>query len=132
MITEQSLKQRCTSEIIKRMVELAKGFKWEENIGCACYINGNKKHRQNWCEVVPQLFIYEHIFPLLFHRAVEKICDDGINIYRVKDNFHSVDYIYNESSDDKYNIENYQPESLTACECAMLDCLIDIFNEENK
>lgn len=118
MIPESKLKADCTPEIIKKMVELAEGFEYVEETehDVDYFIFRDKKYFTSKPE----------LFPLLIHRAVEGLCNKGINIYRVKNNFHNIDYIYNESIDGKCNIDDYQPQSLTACECACLHCLIEV------
>ena len=74
------------------------------------------------------------IFPLLIHRAVEgwnknnkgnpyiEIDDSSIWVCSYNNNFKEFGFSFHE----------YQPRSLTQAECAMLDCLLDIFKEEDK
>ena len=72
------------------------------------------------------------MFPLLIHRAVEgwnkKFSNDD-NFISIGDNY----IHYSKDSGNKfYKSKNYQPKSLTQSEMAMLDCLLDIFEEEVK
>lgn len=110
MITEQELKEQCTLDIIKRMVELAEGFEYQ----------GDDEIFYNSLRVDRNILL----FPLLIHRAVE-----GMKI------------IYSDPEKLWYNntygmqcfrFKNYQPESLTHAECAILDCLIDILKDEKN
>lgn len=116
MITEQELKSDCTPEIVKRMCELAEGFKHltfipDENDTLGRQIN---------------LIVDWSFFPLLIHRAVEGWNKkNGSTIY-IKNN--SVNYCdYPVVYDDTYYWYNdYQTSSLTPCECACLHCLIEV------
>ncbi len=119
-MTEQELKDRCTPEFIKWMCEYAEGFSY----------NGNKE------------FIYlgysypinSGAFPLLIHRAVEgwnkknhtadRRFDKHIRIEQAR-LFEFVDEMAS-----VYEFINYQPESLTQAECAMLRCLLDIYERD--
>lgn len=122
MITEQELKDKCTPEIIKSMVELAEGFEYDKDnfiiFGIAIYL---------WND--------ERLFPLLIHRAVEgwnkKYRDDNTFIF-IGDNYVHHEYKAPRTKDDLYNFKNYQSQSLTQAECAELDCLLDIFKEEKE
>jgi hypothetical protein len=117
--TEQELKDQCTPEFIKWMCELAEGFEYKEETehDVDYFIFKQKKYFTS----VPELF------PLLIHRAVE-----GWNkITRNKYIIITDTFLYTTSNlhqgDERYNYNNYQPQSLTQCECAMLHCLLDIF-----
>lgn len=128
MTTEQELKDQCTPEFIKWMCELAEGFKIYPNriLGQIESVSG-------------ALFTLEYnnilndssVFPLLIHRAVEgwnKKYEESINIYKdcVTHDFYPVSHYL------RYDFENYQPQSLTQAECAMLHCMLNIFKEERK
>ncbi len=126
MITEDQLKQDCTPEIIKKMVELAEGFNHpifilDENDTWERQIN----------------LIYDtYLFPLLIHRAVEGwnkkeesilkeiiVYNDSVKLIEYKES--------REGGFDPFAIvikkfENYQPSSFTPCECACLHCLIEV------
>lgn len=114
MITEQELKDKCTTEFIKWMCEYAEGF------GYIDYVLSQSSDLE-------QVRFNNIIFPLLIHRAVEGInkSDNGIVIIIT-----DISVIQHIAYDDEYNAEyefkNYQSETLTACECAMLDCLIEV------
>lgn len=136
MIIEQELKERCTPDIIKRMVELAikAGAKFElsyfEGHGDILIYPYNK--------ALPLSHVTEHIiiFPLLIHRAVEgwnksKHTVERIDDYSIRINEQRLFYMYNEYAT-PYDYANYQPESLTHAECAMLHCLLDRFEEVKK
>lgn len=129
MKTEQELKDQCTPEFIKWMCELAEGFKIYPNriLGQIESVSG-------------ALFTLEYnnilndssVFPLLIHRAVE-----GWNkITRNKYIIITDTFLYTTSNlhrgDERYNYNNYQPQSLTQAECAMLHCMLDIFKKERK
>ena len=127
MTTEQELKDQCTPEIIKRMVELAEGFFYKEKEvpeADDCIWFGEEE-----CPI-DLLFTEPLIFSTLIHRAVEGWNNDEtvlpvIEIYPYK--------VYNKIN---YKFSNYQPQSLTPAECACLHCLLDIFegerNEQSK
>ena len=120
MKTEAKIKSQVTPEVIKKMVELAEGFEY----GLFDNISLNKFHVHS-----EFLFSVENIIFLstLIHRAVEgwneskgsmiSIRKDAIEFFpEEKDGFKHKDYVY----------EKYKPETLTACECAMLDCLMEV------
>ena len=120
MIIEQELKDRCTPEFIKRMVELAGFIIKFETDEIVAFTSKNLEHK--W-------YIIDHplAFSTLIHRAVEgwnksqgsmiSIRKDAIEFFpEEKDGFKHKEYV----------IENYQPENLTACECALLHCLIEV------
>ena len=119
MITEHELKDKCTPDIIKRMVELAEGFEYQ----------GDNEIFYNSLRVDRNIFL----FPLLIHRAVEG--------WNMTNDIHSkIDIGYNgvfvcfdiDDIQKDYLIENYQPESLTQSECAILHCLLDVFKQEER
>jgi len=119
MTTEQELKDQCTPDIIKRMVELAEGFEYK--------FFEDFKNRHEWSDIIDKV-----IFPLLIHRACEgwnKKNAHGDNVIIISDDF--ITYYGNEQGG-IYDFKNYQSESLTLCECAILDCLLDIFREERR
>ena len=120
MKTEQELKNRATPDIIKKMVELAEGFEFVdcENGYFSIAING-----QEYGNIITD----EILFPLLLHRAVEGwnkdkkgedcivISDDNLVLWRA------------DLDDCKvYDFKDYQPCHLTACEMAIMDCLIEV------
>ena len=113
MIKEQELKNKCTPEFIKWMCEYAEGF----------FING-------YMLVEYQEEIYDFdtaiskdkIFLLLIRRAVE-----GIKIIYSDPEKLWYNNIYGMQC---FRFKNYQPEYLTQAECAMLDCLLEIFAEQ--
>ena len=116
MIAESKLKADCTPEIIKKMVELAEGFKYPILI---------PDENDTWERQINLIFNWAR-FPLLIHRAVE-----GWNkITRNKYIIITDTFLYTTSNlhqgDERYNYNNYQTQSLTHCECACLHCLIEV------
>jgi hypothetical protein len=122
MITEKELKERCTPDIIRKIVELAEGFEYQEDGGHTCKIINYRKYK-----IFYELDMrYCDIFPLLIHRAVEgwnkaKISyRDGIIIYD------SYIELWLDGFNKEYDAKTYRPDSLTALECALLDCLVEV------
>lgn len=131
-ITEQELKDRCTPDAIKWMVELAEGFELVDK----------KRTEFSKCIYEYHIIFNDHLvwniyeiqhgvlaFSTLIRRAVDgwnKINPESpINIYKS-----CIEQIYDsEKYPDLYQFKNYQKENLTQSECAMLDCLLDIFEE---
>ena len=127
MIIEQELKERCTPDIIKRMVELAEGF--------SNYEYNHSLNRAIFDSIYHDVLDIR-IFPLLVYRAVEgwnksKHTVERIDDYSIRINEQRLFYMYNEYAT-PYDYANYQPESLTHAECAMLHCLLDRFEEVKK
>lgn len=116
---EQELKDRCTPDIIKRMVELAEGFSIEGE-----WVISFDNIKINL--VTEDVFA----FSTLIHRSIE----GWNNIYYEPRIVVLSDVILKDSRGvlTNYEFHNYQPQSLTACECACLHCLIDIFKEERE
>lgn len=114
MNTEQELKGKCTPKLYLWLMELS-GFNYLDQIE---FSNDNMHDK--------------YFFPLLIHRAVEgwnkKNKDKAIDVLNFKDYIQA----YHISTDNKYDDIDYQPTTLTHAEMAMLDCLIDIFEEEKK
>ena len=117
MITEQELKEKCTPEDIKWMVELAEGFEYKNDhvwFGL-------------WYAHINDIKYEQLLFSLLIHRAVEgwnktndlkiRIFDEEIHTKKRLDHF-AIGF---------YQFKNYQSQSLTQAECAMLHCLLDVF-----
>jgi hypothetical protein len=114
MIPESKLKADCTPEIIKKMCELAEGFKHPILI---------PDENDTWERQI-NLIYDTYLFPLLIHRAVEgwnktkgfiRVFEDVIILKRKTDV--NTTYLY---------FKDYQPSSLTPCECACLHCLIEV------
>ena len=127
MITEQGLKDKCTPDIIKRMVELAEGF--------SNYEYNHSLNRAIFDSIYHDVLDIR-IFPLLVYRAVEgwnksKHTVERIDDYSIRINEQRLFYMYNEYAT-PYDYANYQPESLTHAECAMLHCLLDVFKQEER
>ena len=136
MITENQLKQDCTPELIKKMVELAEGF----DIKFILCFDDNSESRNRLVfsdNITDGVEIYDSLFfPLLIHRAVEgwniiisnsPYCNAiDINceavIYRTKNNLHDM----MGAEEKEYLFKNYSPSSLTHAECAMLHCLQEV------
>ena len=114
MIKEQELKNKCTPEFTKWMCEHAEGF------GYIDYVLSQSSDLE-------QVRFNNIIFPLLIHRAVE-----GWNKKCPQHAIHTWSSLIECLSDCElppfdYYFKNYQPKSLTHAECAMLDCLLDVF-----
>lgn len=112
MKTEQELKDQCTPELIKWMWNLTHDY----NIPV---------------ERLLSIIDDKQYFPLLIHRAVEGWNKKQTTFARINifvDRVEIVNYKYSGS----YKVKNYQPQSLTHAECAMLHCLLDIFKEERE
>lgn len=115
MITQQQLTDRCTPEIIKKMVGLAEGFEcaMEDPNYLAIYFKGKEA-----------IIDSPLVFSTLIHRAVE-----GYNKqYPHKYVLNCVDNIvwFDGCIKDSVEIKNYSPSSLTHAECAMLHCLQEV------
>ena len=136
MTTEKELKQRCTPEIIKRMVELAEGFEFiQDSKGDInlCHIKAPDGFKTYFGSIKDKEYTLN--FSTLIHRAVEgwnkkdieyQIRIDGDEVYiPMWEQGESSCKFFKKSSD-------YQKESLTQLECAMLDCLLDIFSGNRK
>ena len=115
MITEQELKDQITPEFIKWCCEYAKGFVQYD---------------------LDLRFVYDRrvysirdalAFSTLLHRAVEgwNEINPGNHIWIE----HELVWIKHRI-DIYYKFENYQPWSLTRCECAILDCMLFAFNNK--
>ena len=109
MKTWDDLKQQITPEFIKKLCEFAEGF------GYIDYILSQSSDLE-------QVRFNNIIFPLLIHRAVE-----GIKIIYSDPEKLWYNNIYGMQC---FRFKNYQPEYLTQAECAMLDCLLEIFAEQ--
>ena len=121
MKTEAKIKSQVTPEVIKKMVELAEGFEY----GLFDNISLNKFHVHS-----EFLFSVENIIFLstLIHRAVEgwnKSQVNSENCIVIQDD--SV-ILWSENLVDckTFDFPDYQPSTLTACECALLDCLCEV------
>jgi hypothetical protein len=126
MIPESKLKADCTPEIIKRMVELAEGFEFlsDGNNINVIRLHLAKYEHEDWILRLP--LFHRIIFPLLIHRAVE-----GWN-KKLYESIILVQHNHLTKKESRYNFNDYQPQFLTHCECAMLHCLIDILKEDKK
>lgn len=123
MITQQELTDKCIPEIIKKMVELAEGFE----------INGlHVVHKFSKTDKVKFHINTVHIgflFPLLIHRVVEgwlKLHPESFIEIHNKE----IQIVYIGHGHTFYLFKDYQPTTLTACECALLDCLVDVLSKE--
>ena len=118
MIIQQELTDKCTPEIIKKMCELAEGFRCDDNT----IYSGSRNIMTDFTE----LFDTTNFFPLLIHRAVEgfNTKEYGKKVIVIED-----DYVifWSEDLDEcrVYNFKNYQPTTLTHAECVMLHCLLE-------
>lgn len=133
--TEAEIKAMVTPDIIKKMVELAEGFEYQEDDGHTRKVINYNKYK-SFYELDMR---HSYIFPLLIHRAVE-----GWNKRKRERNFkivtkwNRVIYVEVDFNDnmkgirharDRFKFYNYQPENLTHAECACLHCLIEILKE---
>lgn len=109
MITEQSIKDRCTPEIIKQMVEFAEGFS-AANLDYY-YLGVYFKNVET-----DQYILDDDLFSLLIHRAIKN--------FKVVLDYHEK-RLYSYDLQKEYEFKNYQVETLTQEECACLDCMTE-------
>ena len=124
MKTEKELKDRCTPDIIKKMVELAEGFEFDDKYDHVLLTNNDRAS-------IDDMMDYTIMFSTLIHRAVEgwnKKCgfNNGVVLYpdHIELNIECGDKVF------EFRYLNYQLENLTALECACLHCLLEIFEEK--
>lgn len=117
--TWDKLKQKLTSEIIKKIVELAEGFICLKSDSSDIeYISAPNGFRYSFEELLHEKAIL--VFSTLLHRAVE-----GWNNSNSK--CISIDWeCVRQYSVGEYLFTDYLPCHLTACEMAMLDCLCKV------
>jgi len=123
MKTQKEIESRVTPEIVKGMVELAEGFDLDTDgtfIEGIILPNGTEVDFEN-------IQNDDIIFPLLIHRAVEGWNKLNEKLYIEVD--HSV-WFYGEKEIIEYGLNKYKPTTLTACELALLDCLVDVLSGE--
>lgn len=136
MKTEQQLKDQCTPEFIKWMCGLAEGFDYTiDEDDELVYFKDLSWYKE---ELIADLYIPEIVllFSTLIHRAVEGwnklslekrlyyyICVDYVEI--IVQNIKDAEYPH-------YVFTDYQPQSLTPAEFAMLDCLIYLRRKVNE
>jgi len=122
MITEQELKAMCTPDIIKKMVELAEGFEiiFESIDGIVAF---RLVDSSRWYSKESTIG-----FSTLIHRAVEEwnFTYNKIAFYPDQLVRNWNDGMMNRCN---YPYSEYQPETLTKLECALLHCLIEILKE---
>ena len=133
MKTEQQIKSRLTPDIIKRMCELAEGF----NIYIVLNRIDFKGVSFPLFDESSDLYFYNtYLFPLLVHRAVEGWNDKSKGYIRIC--YTCIEYqkdsypIEQDHVEKDYEFGDYPRENLTACECALLDCIIDVIEEEMR
>jgi hypothetical protein len=119
MIPESKLKEQCTPDVIKKMVELAEGFEFYENE------EGDKYYSHKESEWIPILVFNPVVFPLLIHRAVGGWNNKDNQSFYIYMGYRYISKNYPEY-DIRYAFKNYQPSSFTPCECACLHCLIEV------
>jgi hypothetical protein len=133
MKTEQELKRQCTPGIIKKMAEFAEGFDTEDSIySDSIYIMFKSLPSGG---LYLSGFIGTLFFPILIHRAAEgwnQIQASGhswikISSYDIECHKDTMKGI----NGDCYLFHEYQKESLTQLECALLDCMIEILKEKS-
>ena len=123
-MTEQELKQRITPDMIRWMCELAEGFEYREHGGLT----------------FNSLSVYEYgidtLLPLLLHRAAE-----GLNKRNEPSNYQVITYTadsvlltllsddFEYDGSDEFFSKDYTPSTLTPGECALLDCMIHVYEE---
>ena len=125
MTTEQELKDKCTPDIIKRMVELAGFIIKFETDEIVAFTSKNLEHK--W-------YIIDHplAFSTLIHRAVEGwnkkypqhtvlVYSNGLECWSDSDN-----------PPTSLDFKDYKSNNLTQSECAILHCLLDVFKYEYK
>jgi hypothetical protein len=125
MKTQKEIEEKLTPEIIKKMCELAEGYEFErDEDGYHGIIN-----------VSDDFYLLENIIrdmadlPLLIHRAVEgwnnKFANNKLMIHMTYNMIHFFS-MTKPKHVTEFMFKNYQPSTLTACECALLDCLIEV------
>ena len=126
-MTEKELKNRCTPEFIEWCVNLAEGFGMFSNLERNMFII--KYEYMEWMFLKDDLVFHKILFPLLIHRAVEGINNEK---YEKEIDLGSGGYISIKGSVSfkPFFLKDYQPDILTAGECAILDCLLAIFKEQ--
>lgn len=107
MKTFDELKEKITPEFIKKLCEFAEGFEYE----------GEKEIFFNGLRIDRNILF----FPLLLHRAVEGWNHDEDTPYYIQIDPHRISYVGT-----MYLFKDYRPCHLTACEMAILDCLLEI------
>ena len=123
MTIEQELKDKCTPEFIKWMCEYAEGFELFYDEGLQIIdLNDDEFYIED------NTFLNNFSqFPLLIYRAVEGWNNNESTPFIIEVFSHMVRY-----NEKLFRVKNYQPESLTQAECAMLHCLLDIFSEQEE
>jgi len=113
--TEQEIIKKISIEIKEKIIALAEGFELRDK-GEVWFNNEN-------------LYFIDFIedwsfFPLLIHRAIEGIwkTKKDITLFIHSDGV----YFSKDGMDLKFQFGIYQPENLTACGCALLDCFIEV------
>lgn len=129
MITEQQLKKHCTPDAVKWMTEQAEGFKYFKDAFRPINIISVKFGSVDVWTGEDRLF-ENSIFPLLIHRAVEGWNKNGG--MQIIINRWNVQFCNYKGADIFYSFSEYKSESLTPAECAMLYCLLAIFNEMKR
>lgn len=113
MTTQRELQDRTTPEFIKWCCEYAEGFSSEREY--EIFFNNLRVDRNIF------------VFPLILHRTVE-----GWN--RTKDFLHFImpyeDGIAKGDGKTFFEFKHYTGTTLTPCECAILHCLLDIFERD--
>jgi len=128
MTTEKELKAQCILDIIKKMVELAEGFKYIIQENGLNKIVFDSETIYPVMDLMPKWF-----FPILIHRSVEgwnkKNPHILIHIDYVHDRVWFIRGKISKLEEHSFDFINYQPEKLTQLECALLHCLIEILKE---
>jgi len=128
--TEQEIKSMVTPEIIKKMVEMAEGFEYNERtLRTGTYVL--EILFDEYFFYLSGLFEKENklLFLTLVRRAAEgwnKKCgfNNGIILYPELLEY----YIGDNNECFTLHFKNYQPESLTNLELALLHCLIEVLS----
>ena len=106
---EKDLKPGITPEFAKWIIKLA-----HDTFGVDLTV---------WLSI-EDIINHQYIFPLLLHRAVESL------------NYIIIDHERKEIVDTKHlkklKFKDYQPSHLTACEMAIFNCLLGVFNETKE
>lgn len=120
IITEQEIKSMVTPGIIKKMVEMA-GFEIKfETDELIAFTAKSLEHK--WYSI-------NHVFAFstLVHRATEGIIKTHYDFIYMDDSEIAIGINGNTNI---YRFQNYQPESLTNLELALLHCLVEVLKEE--
>lgn len=121
MITESELKEQITPEIIKKMCELSEGF--EYNIATGHIECRRLENFEFYTSTDIKIVTSWSMFPLLIYRAVERW--NALRRGEIIINNRACSILDNKGHR-TFWFDMYLIDSLTQCECAMLNCLLGV------